>query len=333
MVVRHVTERAETEPVATQVAQKRLDQPLSLDDIQTRQCRLLLDYWSGLVDLGSSPPLGEMIEARDLTTVLPDTFAIAFSAEDNDYRFQFSGHTIVEMFTRNPTGCTLTEVAEWAPAASDFINKMLSNLRKDPRPCARHISFSRNDEPQDKFEAVALPFQRIALVRGLVLFCASNQQDSASETYLASNDPNYAKTIQTADGLKPEDLQAIKEVFPRLALNYRLIGELFFERLFDINPALKRKFTKGIDAQSQAVGMAVSRLVRTIVDENEPQAQLRQIARDHSKVALSVDDLRDGENAFVWAIAQTAGNKLGSSDMDAWRRLYRWIMRESITGK
>ena len=130
-----------------------------------------------------------------------------------------------------------------------------------------------------------------------------------------------------------EDAELIRHSFSLLAeRDVDAAAALFYERLFEINPDLRRLFPKDMSAQGRKlVGMLAVAVAH--VDRLETITPvLMELGRRHRDYGVQHYDYPLVERALIFMLLQTLRARFTRAAEYAWRRMYRHIASAMLAG-
>ncbi len=132
--------------------------------------------------------------------------------------------------------------------------------------------------------------------------------------------------------MKLDKIDLVKASFDRLGPNANAAAELFYQRLFELDPALHPMFTGDVAAQA-AKFMATLRLAVTGLDRPEMIiAEVKRLGREHVGYGVRDEHYATAGRALLWALAQSLGSDFTPELEAAWSEAYTLVaglMKES----
>ena len=126
--------------------------------------------------------------------------------------------------------------------------------------------------------------------------------------------------------VSPDDAELIRRSFSALTdRDVDAAAAVFYERLFEINPDLRRLFPKDMNEQGRKlVGMLAVAVAH--VDRLETLTPvLMDLGRRHREYGVQHFDYPNVERALIHMLLRTLGARFPRATEYAWRRMYRHI--------
>jgi hemoglobin-like flavoprotein len=124
----------------------------------------------------------------------------------------------------------------------------------------------------------------------------------------------------------------VKATFDALGPNANAAAELFYRRLFELDPSLKPMFSGDMAAQA-AKFMATLRLAVTGLDRPETiLAEVKRLGQAHVGYGVRGEHYQTVGRALLWALAQSLGEQFTPEVEAAWEDAYSLVaglMKES----
>jgi hemoglobin-like flavoprotein len=118
---------------------------------------------------------------------------------------------------------------------------------------------------------------------------------------------------------------AIQETAPPLAL-------LFYGRLFDLQPRLRKLFPQDLSAQGQKLMAMFDSIVAGLDHPDTFRGQLRELGARHASFGVRPTDYDTLSRAFLWSLAQALESAFPPETRDAWHTLLQEINAEMLAG-
>ena len=122
----------------------------------------------------------------------------------------------------------------------------------------------------------------------------------------------------------------IRDSFELVAEAPHAIVQLFYGRLFELDPSLRRMFKTDIKVQS----LKLVATLKAVVDHVEqPQAllpTLHELGRQHAIYGVLPANYESVRLALLWALGQALQADFDKETRAAWDGVLRWISQEMI---
>jgi hemoglobin-like flavoprotein len=123
--------------------------------------------------------------------------------------------------------------------------------------------------------------------------------------------------------MTPTQTQAIRSSWAALEPIQDEVAALFYERLFDVDPASQRLF-HGTDMRVQrgALMQSLTFVVRSIDRVEELVPALEALGRRHASYGVTEDHYESVGAALMWTLAQALGDGFTTEVSEAWASAY-----------
>jgi hemoglobin-like flavoprotein len=132
--------------------------------------------------------------------------------------------------------------------------------------------------------------------------------------------------------LSKEDIKLIQLSFKQLSGRYDKAGEVFYKRLFEIDPNISKLFKGNIKEQSSAM----MRMVKTVVEGlNYPEViipAVQDLGRRHHEYGVAENQYKMFGDCLIECLAQEVGKEFNEKTKAAWYKLYE-ILADVMRGK
>jgi hemoglobin-like flavoprotein len=118
--------------------------------------------------------------------------------------------------------------------------------------------------------------------------------------------------------LTAEQKRLIRESFFRIEPALDLVAQLFFIKLFRLDPTLRRRFAGPVDMQARKF-MAAIRL--TMISLGQPdglRATLKLLGVRHRELGIRARHYRTMSRALIWTLEQSLEKRLDHDTKGAW---------------
>jgi hemoglobin-like flavoprotein len=127
--------------------------------------------------------------------------------------------------------------------------------------------------------------------------------------------------------MTPTEIMLIRQGFDRIAPFARQMGVAFYERLFAIDPSLRRLFNIDIESQAGHLMAAVAMVVRSLDDLSPVLEQIQKLGRRHAAYGVLPAHFAMSGAPFLDTLADVLGDAFTADARAAWTRAY-----ETLTG-
>ena len=125
--------------------------------------------------------------------------------------------------------------------------------------------------------------------------------------------------------MNEEQVAQIRDSFARIEGRAELVALLFYKRLFELAPNLKRLFPGDIETQSSKF----MQLIQTSVLLADAPAllipTLKSLGRRHALYGVQDEHYRVTGRALLWALSESLGSDLSVRELNAWSTFYEFL--------
>lgn len=130
--------------------------------------------------------------------------------------------------------------------------------------------------------------------------------------------------------MTPDQLQLIRATHDSVD-DPALFGQRFYERLFEIAPAVGEMFPANMGAQSERLVAEFGFLVDEAGDLDAFVQRAHALGRRHAGYGVVAEHYEPVEHALLYAIEHSIGDRWNAGVEQAWRLLYR-LAAETMLG-
>jgi hemoglobin-like flavoprotein len=125
--------------------------------------------------------------------------------------------------------------------------------------------------------------------------------------------------------MRLDKIALVKATFDTLGSNANAAAELFYQRLFELDPTLKPMFTNDPVVQA-AKFMATLRLAVTGLDRPEMiVTEVKRLGREHVGYGVRDEHYHTAGQALMWALGQSLGSDFTPEVEAAWNEAYTLV--------
>ncbi len=110
-------------------------------------------------------------------------------------------------------------------------------------------------------------------------------------------------------------------------LDDKLVGSLFYNKLFQLAPEVRTLFSSSVPEQSKKLMAMLHYMVRHINQPDEVSATLSALASRHVKYKVKPYQYAVVGNALLWTLSQGLGSDWNEAAEDAWAAFYTHVSR------
>lgn len=130
--------------------------------------------------------------------------------------------------------------------------------------------------------------------------------------------------------LTREQIELVQYTFGLVVPQAEVAAQLFYGRLFELDPSLRRMFKSDMHEQGrklmQMIGVAVHALDR--LDEVVPAVQA--MGQRHAGYGVKAEDYATVGEALLWTLEQGLGEEFTADVQEAWTAVYTLLAETAI---
>ncbi|PZR29610.1 MAG: hemoglobin [Citrobacter freundii] len=124
-------------------------------------------------------------------------------------------------------------------------------------------------------------------------------------------------------GLTLEQIQLIKSSWsPFRRIDPKLVGDVFYSRLFLEHPYLRKLFPKNMEEQYQKLLAMMNLIVGRLNQLDKLTEDIKALARRHVRYGVKAEHYTAVGNALLWTLEQGMGKDWRPEVRDAWTACY-----------
>jgi hemoglobin-like flavoprotein len=122
--------------------------------------------------------------------------------------------------------------------------------------------------------------------------------------------------------LVAEDIDLLRASFAQLAPREREVAAMFYDRLFELEPSLRRLFTRDKDLQGAKLMSMLGAIVARIHDLDALAPMVGDLARRHLAYSVRAQHHHTLGEALLWTLSRALGARFTPEAEIAWCRAY-----------
>jgi hemoglobin-like flavoprotein len=124
----------------------------------------------------------------------------------------------------------------------------------------------------------------------------------------------------------PERERLVRESWRQVEPRAQELAQLFYERLFELDPATQRLFAStDMEAQGRKFWQMVAEIVRVLDEPDELVSQTAALGRRHLGYGVTDDQYELVGAALLWTLEQALGSAFSREVGDAWSEAYLMV--------
>lgn len=148
-----------------------------------------------------------------------------------------------------------------------------------------------------------------------------------------SNSKNAAPKIKMSIGgirlhtgakriMNSEQINLVKKSFEKIEPISRHAADLFYAKLFDLDPKLARLFHGDMKKQGEKLMQVIAYAVRNLERIEEILPQVRALGARHSGYGVEEKDYESVGAALLWTLEKALSKEFNAPTREAWATLY-----------
>lgn len=122
--------------------------------------------------------------------------------------------------------------------------------------------------------------------------------------------------------MTPQQIQLVQDSFRKVVPIAETAATLFYARLFELDPSLRKLFTGDMKRQGMMLMSMIASAVRGLSDPNALLPVLTALGRRHSGYGVVDGHYTTVAEALLWTLEQGLGDDFTPPTRDAWIAAY-----------
>ena len=122
--------------------------------------------------------------------------------------------------------------------------------------------------------------------------------------------------------MTPRQIQLIRETFALVEPRLAIAGLVFYQRLFTLDPSLRRLFENDINEQAVKLMQALKFAVAAVEQPRELEPVLESLGRRHVYYGVEERHYESVGNALMGTLSVLLGTEFTPEVKDAWQSIY-----------
>ena len=122
--------------------------------------------------------------------------------------------------------------------------------------------------------------------------------------------------------MSPEQIELVQGTFARLGSRFGLFVDLFYYRLFALDPSTRELFSNDMRLQKHALTSMLQTMVEDLGSEKDLVPLVSQLGARHVRYGVRDEDYNTVGEALAWALQQALDDAFDAEARDAWRLAY-----------
>ena len=125
--------------------------------------------------------------------------------------------------------------------------------------------------------------------------------------------------------MTPRQITLLRQTFGRVLPLRDIAAQLFYARLFEIDPSTRPMFRGHLQAQGAKLMSALGTAVRSLDRLDDLLDDLRSLARWHAHYGVTNSHYANAGAALLWALERSVGPDFTPEVREAWASLYHLV--------
>ncbi len=140
--------------------------------------------------------------------------------------------------------------------------------------------------------------------------------------------PRQARRVPSSETkLTPEQKRLIRLSFLRVEPALDLVAQLFFLKLFRLDPTLRKKFAGPIEVQARKFAAGAKLAMISLGHEDGLAPTLKLLGARHRQLGIRTRHYRTMSRALVWTLEQSLEKNFDRDTKDAWNTLLAYLTK------
>lgn len=132
--------------------------------------------------------------------------------------------------------------------------------------------------------------------------------------------------------MTPQQRWLVRDSFELLHGMMLPVTQLFYGRLFDLDPSLRALFKTDLKTQSRKLGDTLATAASSLSDFERIKPQLRELGTKHAGYGVLPAHYDTVTAALLWALGQALQQDFTPDVREAWRAMLNAVNAEMISG-
>ena len=132
--------------------------------------------------------------------------------------------------------------------------------------------------------------------------------------------------------MTPRQIQVIQETFAQVELISEPAAALFYDRLFTLDPSLRRLFTSDMQQQGHRLMQMIAVAVRGLTDLERLIPAVRVLGQRHAGYGVEPHHYGTVGTALLWTLEQGLGDAFTPEARAAWTTVYGILAGAMLEG-
>ena len=122
--------------------------------------------------------------------------------------------------------------------------------------------------------------------------------------------------------MTPRQIELVQSTWRSMLPIRDTFAELFYGKLFSLDPGLQRLFTGDMREQGRNLAAMISIVVRSLGQPENVAVALHGLGRRHAAYGVNARDYNTVSVALLWTLSHALGEEFTDEAESAWRETY-----------
>jgi len=122
--------------------------------------------------------------------------------------------------------------------------------------------------------------------------------------------------------MTPSEIALVRQGFERIAPDAENVGLALYQKLFELDPSLRRLFGNDMRRHGRNIMAALAMVVGSLDDLGPVLAQVQSLGRRHASYGVQPRDFATGGVALIATLEAGLGEEFTAAAREAWSRAY-----------
>lgn len=132
--------------------------------------------------------------------------------------------------------------------------------------------------------------------------------------------------------MTPQQIRLVQESFRSVAPMGDQVAEIFYARLFQLDPSLRPMFSGDMQEQGRKLITMIGFAVQGLSQLHDIVPQVMQLGRRHAGYGVQPDHYDTVAEALLWTLEQGLGDQFTDELRGAWTEAYLILARTMMAG-
>ncbi len=130
--------------------------------------------------------------------------------------------------------------------------------------------------------------------------------------------------------MNAQQVALVQKSFERIGPSAEAVVGIFYDRLFELDPALRRLFTTDLKVQGQKFMHSLALVVVGLHTPEQMMASMRELGQRHTGYGATPQDYDTVCDALMWTLAQRLGDDFTPEVEAAWQAAYALLVEQML---